>query len=106
MMRPYVSPNKTARPLSNFSTAAVIVPGIKVDAGAKDMAGHPGEKITEGLDGLRERLSAYRQMGARFAKWRAVITIGEGIPSCGRREANAHSLARYAALVRKRVWCP
>ncbi len=79
-------------------TEAGIVPGIKVDAGAKDMAGHPGEKITEGLDGLRERLSEYRQMGARFAKWRAVITIGESIPSRGCLEANAHALARYAAL--------
>ncbi|MFZ0929125.1 MAG: class I fructose-bisphosphate aldolase [Syntrophobacteraceae bacterium] len=79
-------------------TEAGIVPGIKVDTGAKDLAGHPGEKITEGLDGLRERLSGYRQMGARFAKWRAVITIGEGIPSRGCLEANAHALARYAAL--------
>src|SRR5208337_3398654 len=79
-------------------TEAGIVPGIKVDAGAKDMAGHPGEKITEGLDGLRERLSEYRQMGARFAKWRAVITIGESIPSRGCLEANGHALARYAAL--------
>ncbi len=79
-------------------TEAGIVPGIKVDAGAKDMAGHPGEKITEGLDGLRERLSEYRQLGARFAKWRAVITIGESIPSRGCLEANAHALARYAAL--------
>jgi fructose-bisphosphate aldolase class I len=76
---------------------AGIVPGVKVDKGAKDLAGHPGEKITEGLDGLRERLLAYRQMGARFAKWRAVITIGEGIPSRGCLEANAHALARYAA---------
>jgi fructose-bisphosphate aldolase class I len=79
-------------------TEAGIVPGIKVDTGAKDMAGHPGEKVTEGLDGLRERLLEYRQMGARFAKWRAVITIGEGIPSRGCLEANAHALARYAAL--------
>jgi fructose-bisphosphate aldolase, class I len=79
-------------------TEAGIIPGIKVDTGAKDMAGHPGEKITEGLDGLRERLSEYRQMGARFAKWRAVITIGEGIPSRGCIEANAQALARYAAL--------
>ncbi|MGA8140614.1 MAG: class I fructose-bisphosphate aldolase, partial [Desulfobaccales bacterium] len=79
-------------------TEAGIIPGIKVDTGAKDMAGHPGEKITEGLDGLRERLSEYRQLGARFAKWRAVITIGEGLPSCGCLEANAHALARYAAL--------
>lgn len=75
-----------------------IIPGIKVDAGAKDMAGHPGEKITEGLDGLRERLAEYSQMGARFAKWRAVITIGDGIPSRGCIEANTHALARYAAL--------
>jgi fructose-bisphosphate aldolase class I len=79
-------------------TEAGIVPGIKVDMGAKDMAGHPGEKITEGLDGLRERLSQYRQMGARFAKWRAVITIGEGIPSLGCLEANGQALARYAGL--------
>ncbi|MEJ2670777.1 MAG: fructose-bisphosphate aldolase class I [Deltaproteobacteria bacterium] len=79
-------------------TEAGIVPGIKVDTGAKEMAGHPGEKITEGLDGLRERLSEYRQMGARFAKWRAVITIGADIPTPGCLEANAHALARYAAL--------
>ena len=77
---------------------AGIIPGIKVDTGAKDLAGHPGEKITEGLDGLRGRLSEYRQMGARFAKWRAVITIGDHIPSRGCLEANAHALARYAAL--------
>ena len=75
-----------------------IIPGIKVDAGAKNLAGHPGEKITEGLDGLRDRLSEYYQMGARFAKWRAVIAIGKGIPSRGCIEANAHALARYAAL--------
>jgi len=79
-------------------TDAGIIPGIKVDKGAKAMAGHPGEKITEGLDGLRDRLSEYAQMGARFAKWRAVITIGNGIPSIGCIEANAHALARYAAL--------
>jgi fructose-bisphosphate aldolase class I len=77
---------------------AGIIPGIKVDIGAKDMAGHPGEKITEGLDRLRERLAEYVQMGARFAKWRAVITIGDGIPSRGCIEANAQALARYAAL--------
>jgi fructose-bisphosphate aldolase class I len=75
-----------------------IIPGIKVDIGAKDMAGHPGEKITEGLDGLRDRLRDYFQMGARFAKWRAVITIGNGIPSRGCIEANANALARYAGL--------
>jgi fructose-bisphosphate aldolase class I len=75
-----------------------IIPGIKVDAGAKDLAGHPGERVTEGLDGLRGRLGEYAHMGARFAKWRAVITIGDGIPSRGCIEANAQALARYAAL--------
>ena len=79
-------------------TDAGIIPGIKVDTGAKDLAGFPGEKITEGLDGLRERLAEYFQMGARFAKWRAVIAIGKGIPSRSCIEANAHELARYAAL--------
>ncbi len=77
---------------------AGIIPGIKVDTGAKGMAGHAGEKITEGLDGLRNRLADYFHMGARFAKWRAVIIIGDGIPSQGCIEANAHALARYAAL--------
>ena len=75
-----------------------IIPGIKVDAGANPMAAHPGEKLTSGLDGLRERLAEYAQMGARFAKWRAVITIGDGIPSRGCLEANALLLALYAAL--------
>ncbi len=77
---------------------AGIIPGIKVDAGAKELAGHPGEKVSEGLDGLRDRLAEYSKMGARFAKWRAVIAIGDGIPSWGSIEANAHALARYAAL--------
>jgi fructose-bisphosphate aldolase, class I len=77
---------------------AGIIPGIKVDAGAKDMAGHPGEKITEGLDGLSDRLKEYFHLGARFAKWRAVIAIGDGIPSRGCIEANALMLARYAAM--------
>jgi fructose-bisphosphate aldolase class I len=77
---------------------AGIIPGIKVDTGTTDMALHPGEKITEGLDGLRDRLAEYFKMGARFAKWRAVITIGDGIPSRGCIEANAQALARYAAL--------
>jgi fructose-bisphosphate aldolase class I len=79
-------------------TDAGIIPGIKVDIGAKDMADHPGEKITEGLDGLRQRLAEYFQMGARFAKWRAVIAVGDGIPSWGCIEANANALSRYAAL--------
>src|SRR5205823_10912769 len=75
-----------------------IIPGIKVDKGAKAMANFPGEKITEGLDGLRNRLAEYRQLGARFAKWRAVITIGEKIPTPTCIDANAEALARYAAL--------
>jgi fructose-bisphosphate aldolase class I len=75
-----------------------MIPGIKVDAGAKDMPGHPGEKITEGLDGLHDRLAEYVQMGARFAKWRAVIAVANDIPSPGCIEANAEALARYAAL--------
>ena len=75
-----------------------ILPGIKVDAGAHDMALHPGEKVTEGLDKLAERMQEYFRMGARFAKWRAVITIGENIPSAACIKANAHALTRYAAI--------
>ena len=89
---------KDGAPFVQVIIDAGIIPGIKVDIGAKDMAGHPREKITEGLDGLRDRLKEYFQMGARFAKWRAVITIGDGIPSRGCIEANASALARYAAL--------
>ena len=89
---------KDGTPFVKVLTDAGIIPGIKVDTGAKDMAGHPGEKITEGLDGLRDRLEEYFQMGARFAKWRAVIAVGDGIPSRGCIEANAQALARYAAL--------
>jgi len=77
---------------------AAIIPGIKVDTGAVPMAGHPGERITEGLDGLRGRLGEYAGMGARFAKWRAVFAVGELLPSRGCIEANAGALARYAAL--------
>ena len=77
---------------------AGIYPGIKVDTGAKELAGFAGEKVTEGLDGLRERLAEYHQMGARFAKWRAVIEIGDGTPSDFAIHANAHALARYAIL--------
>ncbi|MBA2492635.1 MAG: fructose-bisphosphate aldolase class I [Gammaproteobacteria bacterium] len=74
------------------------IPGIKVDTGAHPLAGSPSEKVTEGLDGLRERIAEYYAMGARFAKWRAVITIGDGAPSRQCYEANAHGMARYAAL--------
>ena len=75
-----------------------IMPGIKVDMGAKNLAGHSDEKVTEGLDGLRQRLAEYRELGAKFAKWRAVITIGDLMPSTACIEANAHALSRYAAL--------
>jgi fructose-bisphosphate aldolase class I len=89
---------KDGTPFMKVILDAGIIPGIKVDTGAKDMAGFPGEKITEGLDGLRERLAKYAQMGARFAKWRAVLAIGPNIPSRGCIAANATALARYAAL--------
>jgi fructose-bisphosphate aldolase class I len=89
---------KDGTPFLRAITDAGIIPGIKVDTGAKDMAGHPGETITEGLDGLRVRLKEYGHMGTRFAKWRAVIALGNGLPSRGCIEANAHALARYAAL--------
>jgi len=85
---------------------AGIVPGIKVDLGAKQLAGHSGEKVTEGLDGLRERLAEYSRLGARFAKWRAVIAIGDGIPSRGCIKANAQALARYAALCQEAELVP
>jgi fructose-bisphosphate aldolase class I len=89
---------KDGTPFLKVISKSGILPGIKVDTGAKAMAGHPEEKITEGLDGLRERLAEYADMGARFAKWRAVITIGEGIPSRACIAANAQALARYSAL--------
>lgn len=85
-------------PVPDLLAKKGILPGIKVDAGAKDLALHPGEKVTEGLDSLRERLAEYKTFGAKFAKWRAVITIGNGIPSEACIFANAHALARYAAL--------
>ncbi len=78
-----------------------VIPGIKVDTGAVELALHPGEKVTQGLDGLRERLAEYRSLGARFTKWRAVITIGPGIPSKACVSANAQDLARYAALAQE-----
>ena len=83
-----------------------IVPGIKVDAGAKALAGHDGEKVTEGLDGLRERLTEYAACGARFAKWRAVIAISDCLPSDACVSANAHALARYAMLCQEQDIVP
>jgi fructose-bisphosphate aldolase, class I len=85
-------------PLVKVIEQAGSIPGIKVDKGAKPLAFSPGETITEGLDGLRERLAEYRELGAKFCKWRAVIDIGPGIPSYNCISANAHALARYAAL--------
>jgi fructose-bisphosphate aldolase class I len=89
---------KAGSPFAKALTDVGIIPSIKVDTGAKEMAAHPGEKLTEGLDGSRDRLAEYSQIGARFPKWRAVIVVSDGIPSRGRIEANAHALARYAAL--------
>jgi fructose-bisphosphate aldolase class I len=89
---------KDGVPFSDYLTKLGVLPGIKVDTGAKPLAGFPNETITEGLDGLRERLVEYHKLGARFAKWRAVIDIGDGIPSQFAVDANAHALARYAAL--------
>jgi len=92
---------KDGTPLAQIIANAGAVPGIKVDTGAKPLAGASGETVTEGLDGLRERFSEYYDLGARFAKWRAVITIGERIPSQYCISANAHALARYAALAQE-----
>src|SRR5215213_4539570 len=90
--------SRSGRPLADIIAASGAVPGIKVDAGAKPLALSSGEQVTEGLDGLRERLKEYYGLGARFAKWRAVIDIGERKPSYAAILANAHALARYAAL--------
>ena len=88
----------TGAPFATALTEAGIVPGIKVDTGAHPLAGHPGEQVTDGLDGLRERLAGYARLGARFAKWRAVIAVNAELPTRGCILANAHALARYAAL--------
>lgn len=93
-------------PFSEVLSRQGIVPGIKVDAGAKPLAGFPGETVTEGLDGLRGRLAEYGKLGARFAKWRAVIAIGDGIPTAYGLQANAHALARYAALCQEAGLAP
>jgi len=90
--------SSTGTPLAQVLSSQGIVPGIKVDTGAKPLAGSSGETVTEGLDGLRDRLAEYRGMGARFAKWRAVIRITDALPSRACVCANAHALARYAAL--------
>ncbi len=93
-------------PFVKVLEGAGIIPGIKVDLGARPLAAHPGETVTEGLDGLRERFAEYASMGARFAKWRAVINLGAGLPSQGCLDANAHALARYAALAQEAGLAP
>src|SRR5215204_377089 len=93
-------------PLAEVLSRQGILPGIKVDTGARPLAGCPGETVTEGLDGLRERLAEYRDLGARFAKWRAVIRIGDGLPSAACVDANSHALARYAALCQEQGLVP
>jgi fructose-bisphosphate aldolase class I len=93
-------------PLAEVLAALGIVPGIKVDTGAKPLAGAPNETITEGLDGLRDRLKEYHQMGARFAKWRAVIHIADDLPTSACLRANVHALARYAALCQEQELVP
>jgi fructose-bisphosphate aldolase class I len=93
-------------PFPEYLAAEGMIPGIKVDTGAKPLAGSPEEKVTEGLDGLRERLVEYRELGARFAKWRAVITIGDGIPTPYCLHVNAHALGRYAALCQEEGLTP
>ena len=98
------SPDGT--PLVDIITAAGALAGIKVDTGAKDLAGHAGEKVTEGLDGLRERLQEYHTLGARFAKWRAVLNITDTHPSPACLAANTHALARYAALCQENGLVP
>jgi fructose-bisphosphate aldolase class I len=97
---------KDGTPFPQYLTQLGIIPGIKVDTGAKPLALYPNETITEGLDGLRERLIEYYKLGARFAKWRAVIDIAEGIPTPFAIEANAHALARYAALCQENEIVP
>ena len=94
------------KPLAEVLMSQGIVPGIKVDTGAEPLAGSPEERVTEGLDGLRDRLAEYHGMGARFAKWRAVIRITDTLPSVACASANAHALARYAALCQEQQLVP
>lgn len=97
---------RAGAPFAQYLAQQGIIPGIKVDTGAKPLAGFPGETMTEGLDGLRERLKEYYQLGARFAKWRAVIDIADGIPTRYAIQANAEGLARYAALCQEQQIVP
>ncbi len=97
---------KDGVPFAKYMADHGMIPGIKVDKGTHNLAGFPGEVVTEGLDGLRDRLKEYYALGARFAKWRAVINIGEDIPSGTCIEANCHALARYAALCQEQGLVP
>ena len=97
---------KSGVPFARYMADNGMIPGIKVDKGTHPLAGFPGEVVTEGLDGLRERLAEYYKLGARFAKWRAVITIGDDMPSGTCIEANSHALARYAALCQEQGLVP
>jgi fructose-bisphosphate aldolase class I len=98
--------SSTGIALADLLAQQGIIPGIKVDNGAKPLAGSPGENMTEGLDGLRDRLKEYREMGARFAKWRAVIAVSDTLPSATCVKVNAHALARYAALCQEQGIVP
>ncbi|HKG74329.1 MAG TPA: class I fructose-bisphosphate aldolase [Aestuariivirgaceae bacterium] len=98
--------SRGGKPFADIIAASGAVPGIKVDAGAKPLALSPGEQVTEGLDGLRERLKEYHGLGARFAKWRAVIDIAGDLPTANGVRANAHALARYAALCQEQNIVP
>ena len=98
--------SSTGKSIPDLISSSGAIPGIKVDTGAKDLANSPKEKITEGLDGLRDRLKKYYDLGARFAKWRGVYSIGEKYPSKLAISTNAHALARYSALVQESGMVP
>ncbi len=98
--------SSTGKSIPNLISSSGAVPGIKVDIGAKDLANSPKEKVTEGLDGLRDRLKKYYDLGARFTKWRAVYSIGKNYPSKLAISSNAHALARYSALVQENGMVP
>ena len=97
---------KDGVPIPDHLTSLGVIPGIKVDKGAHPLAGTDGEKVTEGLDGLADRLKEYHDLGARFAKWRAVLTISDDAPSSECVSANAHALARYAAICQEHGLVP
>ena len=105
-MKPSIKISSTGKSIPNLISSSGAVPGIKVDTGAKDLANSPKEKVTEGLDGLRDRLKKYYDLGARFTKWRGVYSIGGNYPSKLAISSNAHALARYSALVQENGMVP